>query len=156
MIKTILSIICLLVYSDYTSAQTYFEHLKRNAPTYGLVFVSGMGNGLMDATSSTALYEQTRLPAWTPGAYMGPKDKTWVNKWKQGESGKERFFGSSTVFVATTDVWHGAQFVSNTAWQVGTLTYKQPDKTLYKTLDFVLLKVLYGAGWHAMNKIIEK
>jgi len=106
--------------------------------------------------SSTALYNQTTLPKWKPGAYWGPKDKTWVNKWKPNEIGSERFFGSSTAFVATTDAWHGAQFVSNTAWQVGTLTYKQPNKTLYKIIDFVALKVLYGAGWHTMNKILQK
>ena len=34
-------------------------------------------------------------------------DESWRNKWADGEKANgERFPGSSTVFVATTDAWH--------------------------------------------------
>jgi len=156
-----LCILFALVCSEYTAAQTYFEHAKKNWPTYTAVFISGMGNGLQDAVSSTALYDQTILPKWEEGNYWGPKDKTWVNKYAMDENGKpmlnkQAFLFSRGAFVAGTDIWHGAQFVSNTAWQIGTLTYKQTDNTLYKIIDFVALKVLYGAGWHTMNTILKK
>ena len=35
------------------------------------------------------------------------KNKSWVNKWKNGDPKQgEKFIGSSTVFVIFTDAWH--------------------------------------------------
>ena len=36
--------------------------------------------------------------------------KSWLNKWDYSSGvRKERFLGSSTIFVAFTDAWHAAQ-----------------------------------------------
>ena len=35
------------------------------------------------------------------------KDKSWGNKWKNGDKKQgEKFLGSSTIFVLFTDAWH--------------------------------------------------
>lgn len=150
-------ILCISILATITSsAQTYLQHLKRNAPAYSSIFLAGAANGLQDAVSHEDLYNQTTLPKWSPGKYWGPKTLTWPNKWKPGQIGKERFPLSSTAFVGFTDAWHGAQTLSNTAWQVGALTYKQPPKFWHKVLDLILFKALYGLGWHTMDTILRK
>jgi hypothetical protein len=38
-------------------------------------------------------------------------NRSWAMKWKNGDKEQgEKFLGSSTVFVFTTDAWHLAQF----------------------------------------------
>lgn len=38
-------------------------------------------------------------------------DISWKNKYKEGEIGKPRFWGSTTIFVWLTDAWHLFDFL---------------------------------------------
>ena len=38
---------------------------------------------------------------------------SWVNKWKDETYKTEKFLGSSTIFVFTTDAWHFFKFLRN-------------------------------------------
>ena len=81
-----------------------------------LVAASAVAESIMDKIQfhfdrsifSQAKYKQT---FWDP-------TKSWVNKWKD-DLKTERFVGSSTIFVFTTDAWHLCKFYRNTFLFIG-------------------------------------
>jgi hypothetical protein len=74
-----------------------------------LVILAGMLNGVMDVLTmryNTCVFK--RMPKeWE---YFFNPSLSWRNKWKNGDSNQgEKFFGSSTFLVWTTDAWHLAK-----------------------------------------------
>lgn len=74
---------------------------------------------------------------------------SWTNKWwtnpdtGEVEVGKEKFPGSSTVFVRFTDCWHFFQGLMITCFILGVIFYRRRNAKFWEYLiDFVLL---YGA-----------
>ena len=49
--------------------------------------------------------------------FWNPQE-SWKNKWKE-DLKTEKFTGSSTIFVFTTDAWHLYKFIRNTSLFIG-------------------------------------
>lgn len=136
------------------------NYAKRMAVPTSLFFLSGVANGIHDIASTSAKYNLSVLPKYD-GGFWGHKDQTWVNKWeldKNGDPmvGNERFWGSSTMFSAGTDLWHASKTATITCFEIGLLTYDKPDKFWKKALDMVILKTAFSAGWHLSNTLLMR
>ena len=91
-----------------------------------LMFAAGFFNATMDKLTfhySGSVFEEFNSNFWNP-------KKSWVNKWKLDENGKpivgkERFLGSSTIFVKFTDAWHAAQSLMLLCFFLAAVFYKR-------------------------------
>ena len=91
--------------------------------TIYLITLAAIMNAIMDMTG--VKYNQTifsLVPGWDKfcnGAI------SWVNKWKNGDHLQgEKFFGSSTFMVWTTDLWHLAKAIMLLCFSLAITTYK--------------------------------
>jgi hypothetical protein len=67
---------------------------------------------------------------------------SWVNKWKDSSAREEKFAGSSTIFVFTTDAWHLFKFYRNTALFIGLpLLFLNPINIVW---TMIIARVVYG------------
>lgn len=108
----------------------------------GLLFVaaSSVSEAIMDKIQfhydksifSKDKYKQT---FWDP-------TKSWVNKWKDSSAREERFLGSSTIFVFTTDAWHLFKFFRNTFLFIGLPLLSFGSMNII--LAAILARVIYG------------
>ena len=108
----------------------------------GLLFVaaSSVSEAIMDKIQfhydksifSKDKYKQT---FWDP-------TKSWVNKWKDSSAREERFLGSSTIFVFTTDAWHLFKFFRNTFLFIGLPLLSLGSMNII--LAAILARVIYG------------
>lgn len=68
-----------------------------------LMFIASIANGIMDKLMfhfTTSIFKDKNPLFWNPSV-------SWKNKWKHGNKSEgEKFWGSSTIFVWTTDAWH--------------------------------------------------
>jgi len=107
----------------------------------GLLFVaaSSVAESIMDITNfhydksifSQNTYKQT---FWDP-------NKSWVNKWKS-DLKTERFLGSSTIFVFTTDAWHLFKFFRNTFLFIGLPLLSLGSMNIL--LAVIIARIIYG------------
>jgi hypothetical protein len=67
--------------------------------------------------------------------------ESWKNKWKE-DLKTEKFIGSSTLFVFTTDAWHLFKFFRNTSLFIGLPLIAIGDMNVI--LSAVIARVLYG------------
>lgn len=67
--------------------------------------------------------------------------ESWKNKWKE-DLKTEKFIGSSTLFVFTTDAWHLFKFFRNTSLFIGLPLVAIGDMNVI--LSVVIGRVLYG------------
>jgi hypothetical protein len=121
----------------------------------GLVFVaaSSVAEAIMDKIQfhydksifSNDKYKQT---FWDP-------TKSWVNKWKDSSAKDERFLGSSSIFVFTTDAWHLFKFFRNTFLFIGLplLSFG----SINVILAAILARIIYGLVFTiCFNKLLIK
>jgi hypothetical protein len=88
-----------------------------------LAAISGAAKAVMDVANDRNVFYTSRLYDHR-NTWIGPRDETWGNKWKDTCSVKLKpaFFGSSTFLVAFTDLWHFTQMLTwTTAEAVGLL-----------------------------------
>ena len=85
----------------------------------GLLFVaaSSIAEAIMDKIQfhyDKSIYSQDKYKQtfWNPNL-------SWVNKWKDNSAKEEKFLGSSSIFVFTTDAWHLFKFFRNTFLFIG-------------------------------------
>jgi hypothetical protein len=69
--------------------------------------------------------------------------ESWKNKWKE-DLKTEKFIGSSTLFVFTTDAWHLFKFFRNTSLFIGLPLIAIGHKPLMVLLFVVIARILYG------------
>ncbi len=71
---------------------------------------------------------------------------SWVNKWKNGDPKQgERFPGSSTIFVFTTDAWHFFQMLFLTFMFLSIVFYIPMFNLSYSwILDFIIYRIIFG------------
>ena len=90
---------------------------KINLISYLLLFLTGAMVGVMDKLQFH--YLSSIFSKFKNQKFYNPK-LSWENKWKwhyEVKGGhpvpvkKERFWGSSTIFVWTTDAWHSYKFI---------------------------------------------
>jgi hypothetical protein len=67
--------------------------------------------------------------------------ESWKNKWKE-DLKTEKFIGSSTLFVFTTDAWHLFKFFRNTSLFIGLPLIAIGDMNVI--LSAVIARVIYG------------
>ena len=68
-----------------------------------LIMVFGISKAMCDLSESG--FADSKLKGLNP--LFWDKHKSWRNKWKGGVAANgEKFFGSSTFLVWTTDAWH--------------------------------------------------
>jgi hypothetical protein len=94
---------------------------------------------------SDSKYKQT---FWNPNL-------SWVNKWKDSSAREERFLGSSTIFVFTTDAWHLFKFFRNTALFIALpLLCFGPNHLI---IEMIIARVVYGLTFTLyFDKILKK
>ena len=95
-------------------------------------------------------YRTSRFSHWfgIDSKFWNP-EISWMNKWKSGkrENG-ERFFGSSTIFVAFIDGWHLIKLLMLLSF-VGTVVSYTPilnwymDIVIYAIIWFVFFELSY-------------
>jgi len=106
-----------------------------------LILLCALSNAIMDLSS-----EDKFSKSWMN------KNQSWKNKWKNGDKEQgERFFLSSTVLVGFTDLWHFAQLVFHSSWQLAIAIH-----TDYILLYFVLIKVLFSLSFELIYRNINK
>jgi hypothetical protein len=107
----------------------------------GLLFVaaSSIAEAIMDKIQfhyDKSIYSQDKYKQtfWNP-------TKSWVNKWKE-DLKTERFLGSSTIFVFTTDAWHLFKFFRNTFLFIGLPLLSFGSMNII--LAAILARIIYG------------
>jgi len=108
----------------------------------GLLFVaaSSIAEAIMDKIQfhydksifSDEKYKQT---FWDP-------TKSWVNKWKDNSAREEKFLGSSSIFVFTTDAWHLFKFFRNTFLFIGLQLVALGGLNIF--ISIIITRVLFG------------
>jgi hypothetical protein len=108
----------------------------------GLLFVAAasVSEAIMDKIQfhydisifSQYKYKQT---FWNPNL-------SWVNKWKDSSAREEKFLGSSTIFVFTTDAWHLFKFFRNTFLFIGLPLLSFGSMNII--LAAILARIIYG------------
>jgi hypothetical protein len=105
-----------------------------------LVFVAGAANCVMD----TLQFRKNRNIF--PDNNWWNVDESWKNKWKDGDHTKgERFFGSSTFLVWTTDAWHFFQSVMLSCFVAAIMLYKP---VFHWAIDLVILRSIFGISFN--------
>lgn len=103
-----------------------------------LVGVSAMAEAIMDKLNfhfekSIFVNKENQL-FWNP-------IESWKNKWKE-DLKTEKFIGSSTIFVFTTDAWHLFKFIKNTCLFIGLPLLFMGDINII--MSMVIARVIYG------------
>jgi hypothetical protein len=104
-----------------------------------LIILAAVSESIMDKLQfhyeksifSNELYKQA---FWDPS-------KSWVNKWEE-DLKTEKFLGSSTIFVFTTDAWHLFKFIRNTSLFIGLPILALSPLNII--IEIVLARVIYG------------
>lgn len=117
-----------------------------------LIIFSGVSEAIMDKLNfhfdkSIFSNEKYKQIFWNP-------IESWKNKWKE-DLKTEKFLGSSTIFVFTTDAWHLFKFFRNTSLFIGLglLCFIS-----YNPIVMVIIaRVLYGLSFTLLfDKILVK
>lgn len=141
-------LLLLLLLTNSLVAQTY-KLRKATIIGAGAMFIAGTANG----THETIHYHYDQFKSRFPNAndrFWNP-DISWRNKYKNGDvSQGERFPGSSTTFVFTTDAKHLLGTIHRGGLIVGGFTIAIGEKRpwWHYTLDFAIVGVAYSAGFH--------
>ena len=110
--------------------------------TLFFMFLAGASNAVMDTIqfkfNESVFSKYPKLKQWA-----NPK-LSWRNKWKNKDPNEgERFPGSSTVFVWTTDLWHFAQSIMISSFVLAILTYDKLFCTHAILLDILFHFIIY-------------
>lgn len=135
--------------------------LKRYLPPISTAFVSGF----MDGTNQTLLHHYSAFKRVFPEANDQTHDPriSWKNKWEIGPDGKvlpgnERFFGSSTYFVALTDTYHFTRSMDwwMVSWTISLHPERYRKKWWEKSLEVFGYSLARKAGFHLAYSFIFK
>ena len=79
-------------------------------------------------------------------------DKTWTNKYEDGDKSKgEKFLGSTTIFVFTADAWHFFQMIMLSCFQISMAIFIGLGIYLYFNLG-----IIYFIGISSLSFIVFK
>ena len=104
-----------------------------------LIVLAAVSESIMDKLQfhyekSIFSNESYKKTFWDPS-------NSWVNKWKE-DLKTEKFLGSSTIFVFTTDAWHLFKFIRNTSLFIGLPLLAIGPLNII--IAMVLARVIYG------------
>lgn len=148
--------IVLLVATSSLFSQTTYKPTRAVLPA-SVAFVSGMSNGLNQTLQHHYNSFERRFPNSDPN-FWNP-DVSWRNKYAGGlpENG-ERFPGSKTVFVFTTDAFHLTNTIHRTAlFSAGCLvTIGEKRPWWHYALDIGITYTAHTAGFHLVYSVAFK
>lgn len=121
----------------------------------GLLFVaaSSIAEAIMDKIQfhyDKSIFSQDKYKQtfWNPNL-------SWVNKWKDDSAKEEKFLGSSSIFVFTTDAWHLFKFFRNTFLFIGLPLLSFGSMNII--LAAILARIIYGLVFTiCFNKLLIK
>lgn len=127
------------------------KKIKQYAIQGGLILVSGAADGLGEYTYAHYSKFQKQFPNANP-QYWNPAI-SWINKWDwdyENETSRgEKFFGSSTFLVATTDAYHLLRTIDRTTMITATsINLGQKQKWYWYLLDIVVMSAFRNIGFH--------
>lgn len=113
-----------------------------------LIFIAGASKGIMDTLQfhfDKSIFKNLNVSFWNPQI-------SYINKWKNADAKKERFFGSSTFLAWTTDAWHFFQSIFLTSIFISIVLYvPYPEFGLNKfwslVIDFIGLRLVFGIAF---------
>ncbi len=136
-------IIFLLLISVNVQAQKLFS--KNNLISYGLMTISGAASGFTDALLTYKPFRGDK----TFDPYV-----SWVNKWKNGDPKQgEKFFGSSTFLVWTTDGWHAVKLFGDLSACASVAISFSDLKDIKHKWKYILAKGLISYGFNRVGYI---
>lgn len=154
--------LCFLLFANFCYGQQqridlgYNDHNPKREITTGLVFLSGICDGISQTLyAHYPVFQETfpnaRAQYWDPSI-------SWKNKYQNGDPLQgERFPGSSSVFVFSTDAYHlfrtlqKAQLIA-----IGGLEFSDKKSWEMYLLDVAIYSLVYSAGFHLTYSIIFK
>lgn len=130
------------------------QHYRPKLAPIGLSFLSGASKGLNETLS----HHYDRFEYKYPGAnpYYWNPSLSWTNKYKNNDPKLgEKFLGSSTIFVFTTDAYHLTNTIhKNTLFAAGiTIGIGERRPWWHYALDAGISMLSYSAGFHAVYTI---
>ena len=115
-----------------------------------LIIVFGISKAICDISESG--FYTSRLKNLDPQYW--DKHKSWRNKWKGGVAANgEKFFGSSTFLVWTTDAWHlfnGLSYLS--LFCIAVLTVIMTHNVFYIALVFSMSFIFFELIYKYLKK----
>ena len=124
----------------------YIKHLKNIVFCLFFVFLMGSIKGTKDAMQfhNGDFVEVTGLDK----SFWNNPAKTWCNKYVSCEDRREKFKGSSTVFVAFTDGWHLLDLALIFTALLAVVCYIQPAFWYFRLIDILVLLLIRQAGFY--------
>ena len=101
------------------------------------------GKAVADTVAHKDLWDKSIFSRWSETSFLGPKDKTWIRKYRYKNAILKYLF--STILVATTDLWH----LANTVTRVG--IYLSVYAGILLSYDHALLVVTVFAIWNTLG-----
>lgn len=150
----------ILLVSTICSAQrdsTRSLNIKLKSLRYGSLFISGAAKGTADAISFHYDSFQRVHPNANP-QICNPAI-SWTNKYSYGDPRQgERYLGSKTFLVWTTDLWHGLNAVTTVTGVGGTIIIVIGEKKSWKYYlkELGLGYLANRAGFHLTYNLIYK
>ena len=129
------------------------KHERRLYLTTGLLFASGMFDGLAEACKYKTSGVLEVLPF--DKQFIDPS-VSWKNKWRNGDPAQgERFPLSSTALVGVTDMYHLSRTLRNVTMIAGvTIQIGESKKWYYYIFDSVVYYLSYTLGFTLSYDII--
>ena len=134
-----------------------YLNIKLKTVRYSSAFVAGFAEGTMDAISFHYDSFQKVHPNANP-QFWNPQ-LSWENKWRNGNKIEgEKFIGSSTFLVWTTDGWYGLKAVNRLATFGATITIVNGDKKkwTYYAKELLISYAANRAGFYTSYNLIYK
>jgi hypothetical protein len=107
-----------------------------------LVILAAIINAAMDTINAryhTSVFYNEKWPKFNQ--FTNPAT-SWQNKWKNGDRKQgEKFFGSSTFLVWTTDFWHLAKTIMLLCFALAIVCY---IPILHPLLDWIIYWIGFG------------
>ncbi len=106
-----------------------------------LVIIAGILNAVMDVVS--VRYWNSIFSNYSELWQFIDSNVSWKNKWKNGDRTQgERFFGSSTFLVWTTDAWHLSKTLMLLCFSIAIVSYKP---IIHPIIDCIGYWLVFGA-----------
>jgi len=121
--------------------------------------LAGICNAIMDKINfhwDESIFKDSRFEQWSNPLY------SYKNKWKNKSNSLdgERFPGSSTIFVWTTDLSHLAQSLMISFFILGGIFYADGLIDVYETqcintvIDFIIFKIVFSLTFELFWSIV--
>ena len=118
-----------------------------------LWFLASILNGAMDMNFN--MFGNSIFSTFKNQNFWNPQ-LSWVNKWKDGDRANgEKFFGSSTFLVWTTDSWHLIKmlFLTTLLFSILSLPYNLIFESIW--LNLLLYIVVWFLGFESTLRLLK-